>query len=205
MIETKAKILDAAERLFAEQGFEATSLRAITTEAGTNLAAVNYHFQSKDALIDAVIGRRLAPINQKRLERLEACLVAAGDGPPSLEGIIEAFLAPVLESEGVERFRPLIGRLFATPEEFLSRVFKTHLMSVAERFRAALDLALPDLPMPEKFWRTLFMAGMMAHVLAWTHIIPAISNNLCDPTDVPALLRRLVDFTAAGFRAPYTN
>src|SRR5579871_5345079 len=96
-VSTKDRILDTAERLFARDGFEATSLRAITAEAGVNLAAVNYHFQSKEALVRAVIGRRMGPVNEKRLAMLDACETAAGDGPLPLEGVLEAFVRPVLE------------------------------------------------------------------------------------------------------------
>src|SRR5271156_1240304 len=91
-VDTKTRILDVAEKLFGENGFDGTSLRDITTEADVNLAAVNYHFQSKDSLIDAVIARRIEPVNQQRLEMLDAA------GPnPSLEKILTAFLAPVLD------------------------------------------------------------------------------------------------------------
>ena len=78
---TKDRILDSAERLFARDGFEATSLRAITAEANVNLAAVNYHFQSKEALVQAVIGRRMGPVNAQRIALLDACEAEAGDAP----------------------------------------------------------------------------------------------------------------------------
>src|SRR5215470_13225201 len=93
-LDTKSKILDAAEKLFGIKGFEATSLRDITAEAQVNLAAVNYHFQSKDSLIDAVIARRIEPVNRRRLEMLEAA------GPkPTVEQILTAFLTPVLDQD----------------------------------------------------------------------------------------------------------
>src|SRR5580692_187637 len=89
--DTKTRILDAAEKLFGKNGFDATSLRDITADADVNLAAVNYHFQTKDSLIDAVIARRIEPVNRKRLELLESA------GPnPNIEQILIAFLAPVL-------------------------------------------------------------------------------------------------------------
>ena len=76
---TKDRILDSAERLFARDGFEATSLRAITAEANVNLAAVNYHFQSKEALVQTVIGRRMGPVNAQRLALLDAYEAEASD------------------------------------------------------------------------------------------------------------------------------
>ncbi len=89
---TKEKILDTAEKLFGLNGFESVSLREITTGAGVNLAAVNYHFHSKDALIDAVIARRIEPVNIRRMAMLDAL------GPnPTVEQLLEAFLRPVFE------------------------------------------------------------------------------------------------------------
>ena len=91
---TKERILDTAERLFAEQGYTATSLRGIIAEAEVNLAAVHYHFHSKEALLEAVILRRSVPANRERLILLDRCEQAAGNRPPSLEQVIEAFVAP---------------------------------------------------------------------------------------------------------------
>src|SRR5438094_9886838 len=91
--DTKQKILDSAERLFAQHGFEATSLPNIIADANVNLAAIHYHFHSKEALVDAVIIRRLEPINRERLRMLDDC---ERDGPPKLEAVLEAFLAPVI-------------------------------------------------------------------------------------------------------------
>src|SRR5579859_4078456 len=94
---TKDRILDAAERLFAHKGIEATSLRTITAEAGVNLAAVNYHFQSKEALMHAVIARRLDPINQRRLAMLDAYEAEAAGAPVPLNQLLEAMLRPIFE------------------------------------------------------------------------------------------------------------
>lgn len=92
-VDTKARILDAAEKLFGKNGFDATSLRDITAEAQVNLAAVNYHFQSKDSLIDAVMARLIEPMSRRRMEMLDAA------GPnPTVEQILEAFLLPLLSA-----------------------------------------------------------------------------------------------------------
>ena len=96
MTGTKQRILDVAERLFAERGFSGTSLRTIIGEAGVNLAAVHYHFHSKDALLEAVILRRLEPVNRERLAMLEACEHAARGGPPAVEDILRAFIEPTV-------------------------------------------------------------------------------------------------------------
>ena len=79
---TKAKILDTAEKLFGDKGFDATSLRDITTEAQVNLAAVNYHFHSKESLIDAVIARRMAPLTRRRRPGSGRSAARSRHGPP---------------------------------------------------------------------------------------------------------------------------
>ena len=92
-IETKERLLDVAERLFADFGYRATSLRDITSEAGVNLASVNYHFGSKDALLAALLDRRFAPVNHRRLELLDE-LEASADGAVGLRDLVRAFLSP---------------------------------------------------------------------------------------------------------------
>lgn len=196
MIDTKSKILDSAEKLFGINGFKPTSLRDITTEARVNLAAVNYHFQSKGSLIDAVIARRIEPVNRRRMEMLDA---AGSDA--TLEQILRAFLAPVLELK-VQSVVPLMGRVMSEPDQFMDRVFRKHLQPVARRFNEALGKVLPDLPPRERLWRLYFSAGVMTHVLTWSQVLPEISGGLCDVTDRNALVERVVAFLAAGFRAP---
>lgn len=195
-IDTKGKILDAAEKLFGMNGFDATSLRDITTAADVNLAAINYHFQSKDSLIDAIVARRIEPVNQKRFELLEAA------GPnPTVEQILTAFMAPVMQVK-VDAVVPLIGRILSNPEVFVERVFHKHLAPVSQRFVEALSKALPDLPPSEILWRLHFSVGVVTHTMLWGRIYPKITNGVCDISDREALVDRTVRFVAAGFRAP---
>ena len=198
---TKDRILDAAERLFAIQGFEATSLRAITTEAGVNLAAVNYHFQSKDTLLRAVISRRIGPVNRRRLELLDAW---EATGTHDLHGLIEAFLIPAVELKrtGARNFLPLLGRMYTEPGEFVEHVFKEHLREVSQRFIAAFQTTLPQLSRADVIWRIHFMLGIMCHILAGAHIVRFSSGGLCDPDDIDGTIQRVVAFLEAGFAAP---
>ena len=191
--DTKTRLLDTAEKLFGKNGFDATSLRDITAEAQVNLAAVNYHFQSKESLIDAIIERRLGPINRRRIEMLDAA------GPsPSIEQIVEAFLSPLLMMEALPA-APLIGRVFSNPTLFVERVYKKHLVAIVQRFSEAIGAALPDLAAEERFWRLQFMAGSMSHVLALSGVLPLMTGQ---PLDRQALMARLITFLAAGLRAP---
>lgn len=195
-VDTKGKILDAAEKLFGMNGFEATSLRNITAAAEVNLAAINYHFQSKDSLIDAIVARRIEPLNEKRFELLESV------GPhPTVEQILTAFLAPVMRIK-TDAMLPLMGRILSNPELFVERVFHKHLAPVSQRFIEALSKALPELPPSELLWRLHFSVGVLTHTMLWGRILPKITNGVCDISDREALVDRAVRFVAAGFRAP---
>lgn len=200
---TKERILDAAERLIAKHGFEATSLRAITAEAEVNLAAVNYHFQSKDALIRAVIARRLGPVNEKRLAMLDAIEAAAGDGPLPIGAVIEAFVGPVIEiRDKATSFAPIMGRVFSENAEFGQRFFHDHLEAVAQRFTAAFARAVPGLPREEILWRAFFLIGAMSHTLVLGEILRLFSGGLCKTDDVDDMLKRTVTVFTAAFQAP---
>ena len=195
-VDTKARILDSAEKLFGMNGFEATSLRDITTAADVNLAAINYHFQTKDSLIDAIVARRIEPVNKKRFELLEA----AGKNP-TVEQILTAFMGPVMQVKA-DAVVPLIGRILSNPELFVERVFHKHLAPVSQRFVEALSKALPELPPSELLWRLHFSVGVLTHTMLWGRIFPKITNGVCDISDRQALVDRAVRFVAAGFRAP---
>jgi len=206
-VDTKQRILDSAERLFADHGFEGTSLRTIIADAKVNLAAIHYHFRSKEALLDAVILRRLGPINRERLDLLDVC---ERKGHPLLEEVLEAFLAPPFramtrQGETAHTFSRLMGRILAEEKSMFPQLIKHHFGEILERFQKALRNAAPDLPAEEVFWRMFFVGGVLAHTLRCARDIEMFSGGLCDATDVEGTLRRLVEFTAAGFRAPVTE
>jgi AcrR family transcriptional regulator len=205
---TKERILDTAERLFSEHGYAATSLRSIIAEAEVNLAAVHYHFHSKEALLEAVILRRSTPANQERMALLDQCEQEAGDNPPPLEKVIEAFVAPTFRmarnpAGGGMVFMRLLGRLHAEGD-VLSRILISQFHDVLERFGAALRRALPDLPPEELFWRLNFAIGALGQALRGG------SKNLEVISDLPRAsmemaLAELIVFLSAGFRAPLTR
>jgi AcrR family transcriptional regulator len=201
---TKDRILDAAERLFARDGFEATSLRAITAEAEVNLAAVNYHFQSKEALVQAVIGRRIGPLNARRLALLDGYEAEADGGVVELDKVLDAFFRPVIELTGSQTntFVPLIGRLYTEPGEFAEKLYKQQFEHMRDRFFPVLARALPDLSREEIAWRIHFAIGAMAHTMAASKLLQLMSGGRCDVTDVERTLARLKTFVLAGLTEP---
>ena len=206
MNNTKERILDTAERLFAAQGYAATSLRSIIAEAGVNLAAVHYHFHSKEALLEAVILRRSLPANQARLALLDRFEKEASGNPIPLEKVIEAFVAPTFrmsrdpESGGMV-FMKLLGRLHAEGD-LLPRILASQFGDVLQRFGSALRAALPDLPLEELFWRLNLAIGALAQTLRGGSKALETISDLSFPFNSETALERLVAFLSAGFRAP---
>jgi AcrR family transcriptional regulator len=203
---TKERILDTAERLFAQHGYAATSLRSIIAEAGVNLAAVHYHFHSKEALLEAVILRRAVPANQERLALLDQFQNEAAGKPISLEKVIEAFVAPTLHissnpQSGGMVFMKLLGRLHAEGD-LLPGILISQFGEMLERFGAALRQALPDLPPEELFWRLNLAIGALAQTLRGGSKDLAAISDLSLSFNSEAALERLVAFLSAGFRAP---
>jgi AcrR family transcriptional regulator len=199
-METKEKILNAAEKLFGEQGYGATSLRHIIAEAGVNLAAVHYHFGSKEDLLDAVVMRKLQPINAERLALLDDAEAAAGSKPLAAEAFLDAFLRPAVMRAGEDPgFCKLMGRLHG--EDMMPRVIAKNFPQVAARFIAGMRRTLPHLPPEEAAWRIHFMVGAMAQTL---HGAPEYPGVTASPVDPETLLAWLVAFLSAGFRAPAT-
>jgi len=205
---TKDRILDAAERLFAEHGFAQTSLRDITAEAGVNLAAVNYHFQSKDHLIAAVFDRRIGPLNQERLAMLDRLEKEANGGPLAVEDLLRTIMEPALRMvstpEGAFAAQ-LIARAHTEPGDVFEHLFTGQFSPVITRFMAAARRSLPDLPDVELLWRVQFSIGAMSHTIAGQRHVQVVSGGLCDTSDVDGMLDRLITFVAAGCRAPMVS
>ena len=198
MIDTKRKLLDTAERMFAEQGYGAVSLRQIIAEAGVNLAAIHYHFGSKQELLDEVILRKAGPMNRERLARLDR-LEAPPGGPP-VEQVLEAFLMPMAEAAGQNpEFCKLMGRMQA--EGILTEVVVRNFQPMLGRFLGALRKAVPDLPENEFRWRVHFMQGSIAHTMSSD---PAPLAGAQDVGGFPGRIERLIAFLSGAFRAPAT-
>jgi AcrR family transcriptional regulator len=198
MIDTKQKILDTAERLFAEQGYGATSMRQIIAEAGVNLAAIHYHFGSKEELLDGIIFRKAGPVNERRMALLDKVITEAGDQPPQLEALLHAFLNPVAKgADKSDQFVKFMGRLFS--EGLFPEVVRKHFQDVMKRFLAAFRAAVPDLPEDEFLWRFHFMVGALSHTMCEGK---PVSDILGLTHSFEDRLERLARFVAAGFRAP---
>ncbi|MDT0549235.1 MULTISPECIES: TetR/AcrR family transcriptional regulator [Streptomyces] len=206
---TRDRLLDAAERLFGEHGFAATSLRTVTVAAEANVAAVNYHFGSKEGLLRAVVERAMAEVNGERLRLLEE-LGAAGDGRPGVAELVRAFVmtgARLVERSGergasVARF---LGRVMAEPDPAIRRLFATEVGPVEGRYLDALGAALPQLSAAEVAFRFRAMVGLLGlhQSSALGDLHPGDAAEGAAPGDDDA--GRLVTFLTAAFHAPPTT
>lgn len=202
---TKLAILKATERLVAAHGFEATSLRAITAAAKVNLAAVNYHFSTKDALILAMLNRRLRPVNEARLALLDQLEGDADGQPVPLEKVLDALFRPVLDAvsqrgKGGRDFLRLLALALAEPGAYLKPLVEKEFSEKTRRFHLALRRALPGLSDCEAHWRLHFAHGVFLHTVAHSEVLVCTSRGRCRLSDSEAVLRRIIDFCAAGLR-----
>lgn len=214
--DTRERILDVAERLFMAHGYEGTSMRMITGEAEVNLAAVNYHFGSKEALLREVFRRRLAWLNHERLRALDELEALAAGAPLKPSQVLEAFFGTLLrmgedESLGGMTFLRLLGRTLTEPAEFIRTFFSGEYAEVIERYKLALFRALPDVPKAEIVWRLHFMLGAMSYAIAGTDVLQVVTG--CELSDISGtamddkdeakrLAERLMPFLLGGLRAP---
>jgi AcrR family transcriptional regulator len=198
---TKTRIMDAAEKLFAENSFHATSLRDITKAAHVNLAAVNYHFGSKEDLLDAILTRRIAPVNAERLAMLSKTETLTGGKAPDVRATLRAYLLPPFRKAAAfgnrhTGFLRLLGRMHAETHSDLRNRFLQHFTPVIERFSEAFTRALPELSVDEVQSRMQFVIGAMAHTLLW-------GEHFAHPhPHDESQFEHLIDFCEAGMRAP---
>jgi len=204
---TKERILDTAERLFAHNGYRSTSLRTLTAEAGVNLAAVNYHFGSKEALLDEVFERRLHPLNRVRLEKLDEVDRRARQAgiPPGVRDVLAAAIIPVVDaresSRGMRNFITLVGRVMAEPDPTARDLFSRHMKAVLARSFDLLREALPEIPREVVFWRLLLSFAATGRILCLPSNLPFLPEGVDVPLDRDSMLSLLMPFITGGMEA----
>ena len=194
---TQTKILDAAEYLFVEQGYAATSLRAIASAAGVNLAATHYYFGSKKGLFGSVFHRCVQPINEDRLLLLRA--LGESDRPLTTRSVLESFFAPLVEAVYKNRLVPaLIGRIYAEPESLTKPIVEQEFGEIAAHYQLALSEVLPDVTTEELHWRFHFMIGSMIHLLQFHAPLGTESTY----STFISGIGRMIDYAEAGLTQP---
>ncbi len=214
--DTRDRLLDAAERLFLEHGYDGTSSRMITAAADANLAAVNYHFGGKEGLFQAMLARRLDGLHAERLAQLDRDEADAAGRTLSCDRILAALFMPALAiardpRRGGVDFLRLLGRAYVDPSPALRGFLSERYAPTMARFKDAFARALPGIERQELSWRLHFTMGALAYTLAgadaWKLIgklNPAAAGQAAGSRahDDERLLRRLAPFLVAGLQAP---
>lgn len=205
--DSRERILDAAERLFARRGLAATSLREIAAAARANTGSIYFHFKTKAELTREVFRRRLGPLDAERLARLEACERAAAPEPAALRDILEALIEPLARltrgsGGGGLHFLGVLGRTYSEPDPEIIRMLERDHGDTLERFRGALARALPDLPPDELRLRFHFALGSVAHALGSDVTWRMVSGRRPAAGAWQHVLDALLPFLVAGFEAP---
>jgi AcrR family transcriptional regulator len=192
--DTQERILDAAECLFVEHGYAATSLRAIASMAEVNLAATNYHFGSKMGLFASVFHRRVQPINEQRLLLLKQ--LRESERPLTARSVLESFFAPLAEAMNKNHQVPaLIGQIYAEPESLTKPIVEQEFGEVAAHYQMAIAEVFPDVPAEELSWRFHFMIGSMIHLLQFNAPLGTESTHSTFISGID----RMIDYAEAGF------
>ena len=195
--ETRTRILDAAECLFVEHGYAATSLRAIASAAGVNLAATHYHFGSKQGLFASVFHRCVQPINKARLLLLRD--LKESERPLTTRSVLESFFAPLVEGAYKSHQVPaFIGRIYAEPESFTKPILEQEFGEVAALYQSTLAEVSPDVSTEELSWRWHFMIGSMIHLLQFNAPLGTESSYSTFISGID----RMIDYAEAGLTQP---
>ncbi len=209
--ETRERLLDAAEQIFAERGFEGASIRAVTQAAGASVSAANYHFGSKEALLRATLLRCVGPLNERRLARLDALEAEAGGRPLELETIVEAFLRPVFDVhaasiDATARFRQVAARIYSDPPEVVAAMKQELFGPIVTRFVAALAAALPEKSREEIELGFQLTVGVLVHVISG-HLVTVTTpeEDACEcwtsRLSNESVLQQMISYVAAGLRS----
>ena len=203
--DTASRIIDAAQRLFIRDGTEATSLRAVTREAGVNVAAIHYYFGSRDELLRSVLDRIIKPLNARRLALLNQSLAAHHGRPLPVEEILRAFLLPDLElietlRDGGVEIAHFAARSYAAPSPTLKPLIEDQFSEWSTRFMAELARALPRVDRAELAFRFRCIIGVIVRLLGAA--TPRGVEGGLDTTGILLTLERLVAFITPGLSAP---
>ena len=198
---TKDRILGAAEELFAQHGFAGTSLRQVTSRADVNIAAVNYHFGSKENLVNEVFRRRMDEMSALRLSRLKA---AIQEHPGELEPVLAAFVEPALamaqDRHGGGAFIRVIARAYAEKNDSLRKFLSDQYGHVPREFAKAIAICLPQLSKEQLYWRLDFLSGALTYAMADFGMIKRLSGT-SEAAHRERAARELIRFAAAGLSA----
>ena len=205
---TRILLLNTAERLFGQNGVTATSLREVMKEAGVNMAMIHYYFKNKEGLLDAILERRLVPINQARLNLLGQYSLNADGQPLGMDDIIKAYVEPFIRlrdnaDEGGEDFLKLFAWLRMEPNFAYHQLMKKHLGDSLTAFQKELKRSLPDKTDEELNWKWAFLGGTVVMTITLMDQIDWFNDEGDMGGSADWIIKNLVNYTSAGFQSSF--
>lgn len=202
--EMMEQILDAAEYLFSKHGLYGVTLKDVANRVGVHHTLLNYYFEDKRKLFDAVFARRAVITSERRMRALDD-YDAATQGKPTVEGALRAFLDTDLDlyiegGEGWKNYAAL-GAQVANAPEWGAELMDEHFDPVVLRLIDLLKRALPASSEADIFWGYHFVTGALMLTLARTGRIDKLSGGVCRSDDFMAVKDRMASFMAGGFLA----
>jgi AcrR family transcriptional regulator len=195
---TVTRLLDNAERLFGELGYDGVGMRMLADEAEVNLGAATYHYGSKEALYIETFMRGFRPVNAERLRLLQDAETQAGGKPVSVGKIVECMIRPPFES-GLEHpaFQKFLARNLLMPPPFIHAAIEKELLPGVEVFIAALKRARPDVPEDLLHLRSMFAMGALLMFSIHASEMPGMNNA----KSREAVLREMIGYVTAGLKS----
>jgi AcrR family transcriptional regulator len=208
--ETRGRLIEATARLFSLHGYNGLTLRSVAKEAKANLAAANYHFGSKDALVLEMLRERIMPINQRRLELLEEEKSKSPLQPLSVFQIFYTLIHPVGEEISKSAnsrcsLAQLVARTFTEPTEFIERMHHRFFSQIAEIYHRELSLTFPNQPAKEIYWHLHLAVASMLGALAQHRRLEDFTKGMCNEDQVDEMIDRLTKFVSHGFTQGLRN
>ena len=201
---TRKRLIDATARLFAQNGYNGLTLRSVAREANANLAAANYHFGSKDAMVLEMLRERVQPINARRLELLELAKREKEGQPLEAHEIFHSLIFPI--GEEISRstqsrcsLAQLVARTFTEPARFIERMHQRFFSQIAEIYFRELSLAYPLAPSHEIYWHLHLAISSMLGALAQHRRLDAFTQGVCSEEQGEEMIGRLIQFVTHGF------
>lgn len=203
--DTATRILDAAEVLFAENGFGGTSARDITSSAECNVASINYYFGGKDNLYRQVCKRRLNALRDIRINSINDYMAQSSD-KITLEGLLnnfsEAFLAPFIEMSFGRNVMRLMVREMLYPQLPANMIYDELLLPVCGTLQEAILKVCPELEAQQALWSIFSLIGQLFHTMNVNGIMENYPDERFAPGfDIKGSVEHIVAFTTAGIMA----
>lgn len=201
---TRQQIIRVTEKLFAEKGFRAMTLRDVTREAKVNLAAVNYHFGSKGNLVLEVIRDRIEPINATRLKQLDDLIAQHGPAPVPVTSIFDSLFRPLFESDGKgsgpnPALIQMIGRAFTEPADFMRDMHRDLFKELSTRYLVQLKRSCPELSDETLKYRFFLSISTMLGATIDQVILENLSDSKSKQRNYDRVVSELIAYAAAGF------